>query len=115
MSDEEALGGDGEVEMKEGWTEEPTGAGEGEDVAMSEEPKTDFLDDAAYERDHPGKDRITVCVVGERGDLTLALNVEQTRYMTKYERARVLGTRALQLRSVVLVCAVVFAYLQHSV
>lgn len=27
-----------------------------------------------------------------------------TRYMTKYERARILGTRALQIRSVVHAC-----------
>ena len=28
-----------------------------------------------------------------------------TRYMTKYERARILGTRALQIRYTLLLCA----------
>ncbi len=49
-----------------------------------------------------GEDRMDILQEGEAGSMEgRARSVEEritTRYLTKYERARVLGTRALQIR-----------------
>ena len=49
------------------------------------------------------KDQVKAEAAGEQG--AAEDKRVTTRFMTKYERARILGTRALQIRCVLLACA----------
>jgi len=73
---------------------------DGGDVGYEEEPPEPDLEDEAVEeeeedaRDYDGPE---ADVITDRGEARSDKPRKTTKYMTKYERARVLGTRALQI------------------
>mmetsp|Transcript_22937 Transcript_22937/g.54340 ORF Transcript_22937/g.54340 Transcript_22937/m.54340 type:complete len:139 (+) Transcript_22937:172-588(+) len=79
--------GDWDASMEDGggefdeyaYSAPPEGAEEGKDVGDDQDGKIEILPDTGLQAEKAAKSRTT------------------TRYMTKYERARILGTRALQL------------------
>lgn len=93
--------------------EDPIGSGEGFDNAggvFNEGDENDVqMDERAEEDGEGGADDDALDVTGERedmivegGDMVVSTGTAPseritTRYLTKYERARVLGTRALQI------------------
>jgi len=71
---------------------------EGDDNGENEEPQVNGVNGA--DNDQPmmnGETLTNTTVTGERQPNKIRVT---TPYLTKYERARVLGTRALQIRSV---------------
>ncbi|XP_064405331.1 DNA-directed RNA polymerases I, II, and III subunit RPABC2-like [Halichondria panicea] len=75
--------------------EEYDGGGGG-DFSGGEEPIDDF-DDAADEAGEGGEPAVEFINAEDSSVAVAIANRTTTPYMTKYERARVLGTRALQI------------------
>jgi DNA-directed RNA polymerases I, II, and III subunit RPABC2 len=104
MSDDEDPIGSGDGFDNEGGVFD-----DGDDTAAGDESKT-TMDDRGEEEGDEDDDDDGLDVTGERDDVTMsdvnsmvvstgtaAAERVTTRYLTKYERARVLGTRALQI------------------
>ena len=66
---------------------------EPDEEEVQEEVEEEAEDNAADEME----ENVAVLPEGERGDAKPAKRRITTRYLTKYERARILGTRALQI------------------
>ena len=82
---------------------DPAGLDGGEDYGMGMDVDAKLDEEGADAFDESGEPKSEVITVGEapsgRSDATAIAKEKRvtTRYMTKYERARVLGTRALQI------------------
>lgn len=82
---------------------DPAGLDGGEDYGMGMDVDAKLDEEGADAFDESGEPKSELITVGEapsgRADATAIAKDKRvtTRYMTKYERARVLGTRALQI------------------